>query len=578
MKKQSNIIENNFESKYPDFAKYWHTTLNGDLLPSEISPNSNKNYWWTCEANHAYQRSADKQVRSTASCPVCNGRRLARGVNGIKTKYPLIADEWDYDYNAPDKPEDFTFASSQRKGWKCNICGHKWIATIKSRCKDGHGCPVCARKKVWEKRFENIELGITDKKLLDEWDYELNEKGPECYTPQSSAIVNWHCKKCGYRYKAKISNKANGRKCACCQRKTVVSGVNDLATTHPKIAAEWDYERNGDLKPEDFLAGTRSKVYWRCPKGHSYEASINHRTTPGRETNCPKCVEGRQTSFAEQAVFYYVKKIFPDAINRYCDIFKKGMELDIFIPSIKVAIEYDGEAWHKSDKREREKRKYQICKEHGIKLIRLIEKMPSNEVVYADEGISILDGPMYQLEQLQKVIISLIDELDPESNFLTRKNYFHVHSDLDINVWRDEAEIRKYMTTIKGSLVEKYPELMREWNYELNGELTPDKIKPGSGIKVWWKCPQCGRIYQASVYTRTGKKPTGCPDCGIKKNAMMRYHAVAMINLETGAVIREFPSVTAASKEMSISSGNISAVCKQNTCRTQAGGFGWKYI
>ena len=46
-------------------------------------------------------------------------------------------------------------------------------------------------------------------------------------------------------------------------------------------------------------------------------------------------------------------------------------ELDIYIPSIKLAIEYDGEAWHKNNTIKREERKYQLCKENGIKLIRL---------------------------------------------------------------------------------------------------------------------------------------------------------------------------------------------------------------
>ncbi len=325
------------------------------------------------------------------------------------------------------------------------------------------------------------------------------------------------------------------------------------------------------------MAGTRRKVFWKCPQGHSYSASINHRTTPGKETNCPRCNDGRQTSFAEQAVYFYVKKLYPDAVNRYKEIFTNGMELDIFIPSIKVAIEYDGEAWHKSDKAEREKKKYQICQEKGIKLIRLIEKMRQGERIHADEGISVEDGPMYEPLHLQKAIRILIDELDPESNQWTRKKPYHVHSDIDINIWRDEAEIREYMTVIKGSLAEKYPGLASEWDYEYNGNLTPDKVKPGSDIKIGWVCSNCGKHYLASIGKRTGKIPTGCPDCGAKKSILKRSRAVAMVDLSTGQTIREFASLSEASRDMSISSGNISAVCNNNG-RIQAGGYGWKYV
>lgn len=562
---------------YPDIAKYWHPTKNGTLMPENVSPGSNKNVWWTCSEEHVYDRNVYGQVRSAALCPICTGKRLVPGINDVMTKYPNIADEWDEEKNAPKTPADYTFASSTKVGWKCKTCGNKWETTIKSRCIRGTSCNKCAKRKIWDTRFAGMNLGITDPALLDEWDYELNEKGPECYSPKSSQKVHWRCKTCGYRYEAKICNKANGRKCACCQRKVVIPGINDLATTHPNLAKEWDQEKNGELRPQHVLAGTRKKVFWRCPQGHSYEASINHRTTPGRETYCPKCNDGRQTSFAEQAVYYYVKKLFPDARSRYKDLFENRMELDIYIPSIKVAIEYDGEAWHKPDKIEREKLKYEICKKNGIRLIRLVEKVRSGVQVQADEAISVLDGPMYEPVHLQKAIRILVDELDSQSNPWTRKNPLHIHSDLDINIFRDEPEIRKYMTVIKGSLAEKYPELVSEWDFAANGDLTPDKVKPGATIKVGWICPTCNKHYTAFIYHRTGKKPTGCPDCGIKKNTLKRSKTVAMTDLQTGNVIKTFTSIAEASRKMNISDGNISAVCKNNG-RTQAGGYGWKYI
>ena len=77
-----------------------------------------------------------------------------------------------------------------------------------------------------------------------------------------------------------------------------------------------------------------------------------------------------QTSYAEQVVFFYARKFFPGTINRYKDI---GIELDVYIPQIKIAIEYDGYYWHK-DKAEADNQKSSICREHGIQLFRLREK------------------------------------------------------------------------------------------------------------------------------------------------------------------------------------------------------------
>lgn len=567
------------KSEFPDIAKLWHPTLNGEVKPDNITPFCNKKFWWRCiEAGHGYQRAVDKQVKRTPNCPVCSGKLLQKGVNDVKSKFPKIAEEWNNDKNGSKKPEDFSFISSEKVSWKCNVCGCEWETTIKSRCKNGTGCPDCGAKKRWEKRYGKKKFGITDPVLLEEWDYELNEKGPEYYFPYSGKVVYWHCKKCGYRYSAKICNKANGRKCACCQRKVVVPGKNDLKTTHEWLVKEWDYEKNGDLTPQDVLAGTRKAVYWLCPQGHSYKASINHRSSASRETFCPICNSGRQTSFAEQAVYYYVKKVFPDAISRDTEILKNRMELDIYIPSIKIAIEYDGEAWHKEDKIEREARKYSICREKGIKLIRLVEKSGEHRRNTADEYLSIEDGAMHEPKHLQKVIRFLMDKLDPQSNAWTRRNPLQTHSPIDINLERDRFEIREYMTVIKRPLSKTHPNVASEWVYEKNAPVTPDMVKAGTDEKYYWKCPDCGNEYEASVSHRTAKNPTGCPKCGIRKNALKRAKKVAMLDPITGEVLKVFESVNDASRQTNISRANIGCVCNGTGGRTQAGGFGWKFV
>lgn len=50
----------------------------------------------------------------------------------------------------------------------------------------------------------------------------------------------------------------------------------------------------------------------------------------------------------------------------------KRLELDIFIPSLKRAIELDGDYWHSSPERKKtDKRKNKECADAGIKLLRL---------------------------------------------------------------------------------------------------------------------------------------------------------------------------------------------------------------
>ena len=60
-----------------------------------------------------------------------------------------------------------------------------------------------------------------------------------------------------------------------------------LPVENPELAAQWDYDKNGNLHPEDFTGGSNKKVWWRCALGHSWEAQINKRFTFGR--GCPYC-------------------------------------------------------------------------------------------------------------------------------------------------------------------------------------------------------------------------------------------------------------------------------------------------
>lgn len=80
------------------------------------------------------------------------------------------------------------------------------------------------------------------------------------------------------------------------RKKRLLVGFNDLATLHPEIAKEWDYDKNGDFKPTDCIGGLR-KVWWLCPAGHSYEMDINSRTSAGH--GCPICARNKKRDVSQ---------------------------------------------------------------------------------------------------------------------------------------------------------------------------------------------------------------------------------------------------------------------------------------
>ena len=112
--------------------------------------------------------------------------------------------------------------------------------------------------------------------LMEEWDFERNNSegiDPNILSAQSSKKAYWKGK-CGHSWKARICNRYFGRKCPVCSNKIVVQGINDLKTTHPNLSKEWHPSKNGNLLPSNFSYGSSAKIWWVCPKGHEYQATI----------------------------------------------------------------------------------------------------------------------------------------------------------------------------------------------------------------------------------------------------------------------------------------------------------------
>ena len=49
-----------------------------------------------------------------------------------------------------------------------------------------------------------------------------------------------------------------------------------LAEARPDLAKEWNYEKNGDLKPEDVSCGSNKKVWWRLPYDVPNDYPVEH--------------------------------------------------------------------------------------------------------------------------------------------------------------------------------------------------------------------------------------------------------------------------------------------------------------
>ena len=79
-----------------------------------------------------------------------------------------------------------------------------------------------------------------------------------------------------------------------------------------------------------------------------------------------------------------------------------------------------------------------------------------------------------------------------------------------------------------GSLKDKYPELLKEWDYKKN-KIKPENISPHSNRIVWWICKK-NHSWKASVYNRTKREGTGCPTCNNFKTSRAEIRVYAELS------------------------------------------------
>ena len=158
----------------------------------------------------------------------------------------------------------------------------------------------------------------------------------------------------------------------------------------------------------------------------------------------------------------YLEKYGVDVIHSYKAL---GYELDVYIPSKKIAIEYDGYFWHKN-KTQEDLEKNRKCKKDGITLYRIREGLPPLNDSSKDFVIHKNQKDLPQI--LEKVLGEIIGE------------------NIDVDPKRDSIAIenlREY-TEKENSILFVNPTLAMEWNYIRNGNLKPEHFTFKSNKKV----------------------------------------------------------------------------------------------
>lgn len=381
--------------------------------------------------------------------------------------------EWDWEKNdaLTLDPHMLTQGCHTMAWWRCTR-GHSYEAQIRNRV-GGIGCPYCAGKKVMI-GYNDLETFYPE--VAKDWNYDKNGiLTPTTITYASNKKVWWRCSTCSGEYEASVVNRTKrGSACPYCANQKVLVGYNDLQSQSPELAAEWSDMNT--IQPTEVTPHSNKKVYWRCALGHEdYLMSIKQRSN---RQGCPICAQQSQTSFPEQAIYYYIKQIFPDVINRY--IFD-NREIDIFIPSQNIGIEYNGYFSHMR-KAERDAVKKDFFRSLGVKLLVVKEYKTSSEKNGADFYIH--ERTSY------KNLTSLVEEIIAVLGCLSL---------VDVDCERDAISIKNQYVTLRkeNSIAAIRPDLIDRWDYERNGTITPEMVTLGTGQRFYWKCKICDRSYLA---------------------------------------------------------------------------------
>ena len=214
------------------------------------------------------------------------------------------------------------------------------------------------------------------------------------------------------------------------------------------------------------------------------------------------------TSLKEQAIFYYIRMFYPDAVNRY--EYEGIGEVDIYIPGARTAIEYDGSYWHKN-KLSIDNQKNICAKNENVRLIRIREHgLDQTTGAFGEIYLPRDSHYVYDTEYLNVIFSGVGDCLDNETlaNFqLSEDDYKRNLPDIYCGI---------YNTQVVPNLSEMCG--IELWADDVNGKLEPECIPKDEWAYALLRCKN-NKLIELPRYHREYKEQCrkyeagGCEKC-----------------------------------------------------------------
>lgn len=231
----------------------------------------------------------------------------------------------------------------------------------------GRGCPICGRERSNE--------DIKSRMMLSEDEFIKRANEVHGYKYDYSLInykdtrtkIEIICMEHGSFFQ--IPNKhMQGRGCPICGRERTIE--HNFLTLNDFIKKAKGVHGNRYDYSDSVYTGADSKMEIICEKHGSFlQTPHNHL----KGTNCPSC--GASVSKPEIKLVDFIRSFYKGEIITNSKNIIPPMELDIFVPSLNLAIEFNGGYWHSERFKDKNYHlhKYNLCKSKGIRLVSIWE-------------------------------------------------------------------------------------------------------------------------------------------------------------------------------------------------------------
>lgn len=268
---------------YPEIAKQWHPTRNGDLTAKDFTPGVSKKVWWKCSKgdDHEWEATINHRTSGTG-CPKCNPAysipelRIFSELKAIfsEVQHRVIIKNYEVDIFIPEFNIGIEFdgfywhQDKHEKDLEKNLALSSIIYLIRVREED---LPLLSPKDI---RVKKRDINVsTIKEIL-----KIILKNRNVTSSTILTEINKYMHRSDWIANCYFNDFYSRRK--------HVEFEKSLNYLFPAIAKEWHSSKNDLLLPEYFTPGSGRKIWWKASCGHEWEDSINHRTS-GR--GCPQC-------------------------------------------------------------------------------------------------------------------------------------------------------------------------------------------------------------------------------------------------------------------------------------------------